>query len=318
MVLRRAPTAVPASMIERCERALHGTAAAPTTMPRLVAPLPGLRLLHHPVRTDFDATIYEPVVCLILQGRKETSFGGGRFRLGAGECLLVSHDLPVSSRIVEAPYLAMLVDVDLDTLRGLYDDLGASPRDGADGSALEVHAASPRLLDALGRYLELIDAPTDARVLGPMVSREIHYRLLMDPVGAMLRSLLRYDSHAALVSRAIARIRRDFRAPIGVDELAREVGMSVSSFHRHFKAVTTLSPLQYQKELRLLEARRLLRAGAPSVSATGFDVGYESLSQFSREYARKFGRSPAHDLARPRARAGDQPQAPAVGAAGLR
>ncbi len=125
-----------------------------------------------------------------------------------------------------------------------------------------------------------------------------HYRLLMEPVGAMLRSLIRYDSHAALVARAIARIRRDFSSEIVIADLAREVGMSVSSFHRHFKAVTSLSPLQYQKELRLLEARRLLMTGAPSVSTTGFDVGYESLSQFSREYARKFGRSPAHDLAR--------------------
>jgi AraC-like DNA-binding protein len=131
--------------------------------------------------------------------------------------------------------------------------------------------------------------------LGPLISKEIHYRLLMDPVGGMLRSLIRYDSHAALVSRAIAFIRRDFRSSIVIADLAREVGMSVSSFHRHFKAVTSLSPLQYQKELRLLEARRRLVAGAASVSTTAFDVGYESLSQFSREYARKFGKSPHND-----------------------
>jgi AraC-like DNA-binding protein len=159
-----------------------------------------------------------------------------------------------------------------------------------------VHAASSPLLDALGRYLGLIESSTDAKVLGPMISREIHYRLLMDPVGGMLRSLISYDSHSALVSRAITIIRRDFRSSIVVADLAREMGMSVSSFHRHFKAVTSLSPLQYQKELRLLEARRLLSAGATSVSTTAFEVGYESLSQFSREYSRKFKKSPAHDL----------------------
>lgn len=261
-----------------------------------VTPLPGLCVVRYPVRTDFEATIYEPVICLILQGRKETTFGGRTYRMGAGECVLVSHDLPVVSRVVEVPYLALLLDVELDTLRGLYDELGASPRDGGESCALEVHAATSRLLDALGRYLALTESPTDARVLGPMISKEIHYRLLMDPVGGMLRSLIRYDSPSALVSRAITVIRRDFRSSIVVAELAREVGMSVSSFHRHFKAVTSLSPLQYQKELRLLEARRLLSAGAGAVSTTAFEVGYESLSQFSREYSRKFGRSPNRDL----------------------
>ena len=283
-------------MLRLCERAFGATTRKTAREPQLIAPLPGLRLLRHHVRTAFEATLYEPVICLILQGRKETSFGDGTYRLGVGECVLVSHDLPVVSRIVEAPYLALLLDVDLDTLRGLYDELGASPGDAAEASALEVHRASPRLLDALGRYLALIESPTDARVLGPMIAKEIHYRLLMDPTGGMLRSLIRYDSHAALVARAIALLRRDFRAPIVIAGLARAVGMSVSSFHRHFKAVTSLSPLQYQKELRLLEARRLLIAGVHSVSTTAFEVGYESLSQFSREYSRKFGRPPNQEL----------------------
>lgn len=268
----------------------------------LVRPLPGLALLRHSRTTAFEATIYEPVVCLILQGQKETTFGERSFRMGPGECLLVSHELPVVSRVLEAPYLALLLDVNIQTVRSLHEELGASPGDGAGASALEVHTATSRLLDALGRYLALAEFPTDAKVLAPLISKEIHYRLLLDPVGGMLRRLIRYDSHAALVSRAIDVIRRDFRASIMVAELAREVGMSVSSFHRHFKSVTSLSPLQYQKELRLLEARRLLRGDASSVSTTAFEVGYESLSQFSREYARKFGRSPTHDMARSPAR----------------
>lgn len=283
-------------MLRLSERALQHTPHLLGFAPQSVTPLPGLRVVRYLRRTDFEATIYEPVVCLILQGRKETTFGGRTFRMGAGECVLVSHDLPVVSRVVEVPYVALLLRVELDTLRGLYDELGASPRDAGETCALEVHAASSRLLDALGRYLALTESSTDAKVLGPMILKEIHYRLLMDPVGGMLRSLISYDSHSALVSRAISIIRRDFRSSIVVAELAREMAMSVSSFHRHFKAVTSLSPLQYQKELRLLEARRLLGAGATSVSTTAFEVGYESLSQFSREYARKFKQSPNQHL----------------------
>ncbi len=288
--------AIPDEIRLLSQRALQQSSQKKAGDPQLVSPLPGLSIVRYSARTDFEATIYKPVICLILQGRKETTFGGRTFRMRAGECVLVSHDLPVVSRVVEVPYLALLLDVEIDTLRGLYDELGASPRDGGESSALEVYTATLRLLDALRRYLELTESPTDAKVLGPIISKEIHYRLLMDPVGGMLRSLIRYDSHSALVSRAIAVIRRDFRSSIVVAELAREMGMSVSSFHRHFKAVTSLSPLQYQKELRLLEARRLPSGGALAVSTTAFDVGYESLSQFSREYSRKFGRSPNQDV----------------------
>lgn len=131
-----------------------------------------------------------------------------------------------------------------------------------------------------------------------MLAREIHYRLLTAPFGAMLRSLLRYDSSASAVASAIVQIRRRFREPLVVAELAREVGMSVSAFHRHFKAVTASSPLQYQKDLRLLEARRMLRIGTASVSTAAYEVGYESPSQFSREYRRKFGCAPKHDAAK--------------------
>jgi len=266
--------------------------------PQLIPLLRGLRVLRHPVRTTFEASIYEPVVCLILQGRKQTTFGEHTFRAGAGECLLVSHDLPVLSRVIEAPYLALLLDVDLDTLRSLYGEVGEAALDATSARALEVTRADLRLLDAIGRYLALAQAPTDARVLGPMLVKELHYRLLTAPFGGMLRSLIRHDSHAGSIARAISLLRRDFRAPMQVAALAREVGMSVSSFHKHFKEVTASSPLQYQKDLRLLEARRLLAAGAASVTSAAYEVGYESPNQFSREYTRKFGRSPSKDVAR--------------------
>lgn len=293
---------VPENMLRLSALALSRSPEPSGQQPSVVAPVRGLRLLRHRVRTAFEATIYEPVLCLILQGRKKTTFGERTFDLGAGECLLVSHDLPVVSRITQAPYLALLLDVELDVLRSLHDELGAATLEGKEPRALEVHTATAPLLDALGRYLALAESSTDARVLGPMIAKEIHYRLLTAPFGGMLRRLIRYDSHASAIARAIAHIRSNFRAPMVVAELARDVGMSAASFHRQFKAVTASSPLQYQKDLRLLAARRILKSGAASVSTAAYEVGYESPNQFSREYARKFGRPPKADLARGDAR----------------
>lgn len=261
-----------------------------------VRPLPRLGILRQPRPTSFEAAIYEPVVILVLQGRKETVLGVDSFPMGAGECLLVSHDLPVIARITKAPYLALVFDVELAPLRELYHELASLSSWAAESRALSVHACDAALVDALARYVALAGAQTDAAVLGPLVTREIHYRLATAAFGGMLRSLIRHDSHASAIARAIAQLRRDFRSPIEVPELARSVGMSPSSFHRHFRSITAASPLQFQKDLRLLEARRLLRMGTASVAAAAFEVGYESATQFSREYARKFGASPKRDI----------------------
>lgn len=275
---------------------MRGAQQGDRRTPTFVSLLPGLRLLGHPIRTEFEATLYEPVVCVVLRGRKETSFGEQSFDVAAGDCLLVSHDLPVVSRIVEAPYLALLLDVNLDLLRGLYEELGRAALDETESRAFEVQTAPLPLVEALGRYVALVESPLDAKVLGPMLTKEIHYRLLTAPFGGMLRSLIRYESAASAVATAIGQIRARFRESLVVADLARDVGMSVSAFHRQFKAVTASSPLQYQKDLRLLEARRMLRMGSATVTAAAFDVGYESPNQFSREYARKFGRPPKDDV----------------------
>ena len=259
-------------------------------------PMPGLLVLGQETPSVIEASLYEPVLCLILQGRKQVSLGAETLSFGPGECLLVSHDLPVRSRITKAPYLALVLAVDVATIRKLYDDVAESALDGAPGRAAETRRADPGLLDALRRYLKLADAPADAKVLGPLVSKEIHYRLLTAPFGGMLRSLIRHDSNESAVARAIGHIRGDIRARIEIPDLARRVGMSASSFHKHFRAVTSTTPLQYQKELRLIEARRLLKTGGASVTGAALDVGYESASQFSREYTRKFGSPPSRDL----------------------
>lgn len=245
-----------------------------------------------------EACLYEAVLCLILRGRKQVTVGDRTLSFGPGECLLVSHDLPVSSRITKAPYLALVLEVNVTTLRRLYDEVAESAWSSERVRAAETHRADPGLLDALHRYLLLADSPTDAKVLGPLVSKEIHYRLLTAPYGGMLRSLIRHDSDASAIARAISHIKGDIRSPIAIPELARRVGMSASSFHKHFKSITRTTPLQYQKELRLLQARQLLRTGGTSVTTTAFDVGYESPSQFSREYMRKFGVPPSQDVTR--------------------
>lgn len=260
-------------------------------------PMDGLVLLRQDSPSSFEASMYEPILCLILQGRKQVSIGEQTFSFGPGECLLVSHDLPVRSRITKAPYLALVFDVAVATIRELHSEIAESVPDSERTRAAEMHSADPGLLDALRRYLALADSPAEAKVLGPLTRKEIHCRLLMAPFGGMLRSLIHQDSNASAISRSIDHIRNDIRSPIMIPELARRVGMSASAFHKHFKTITSTTPLQYQKELRLLEARRLLRSGGASVTTAAFDVGYESPSQFSREYARKFGVPPSQDMA---------------------
>lgn len=278
-------------LLQRAQRRL----GAPGIGVQVAQPMPGLLLLAQASPTSFEATVYDPVLCLILQGRKQVAIGGQSLSFGPGECLLVSHDLPVRSRITRAPYTALVLDVDIAIVRKLYDQLEDAVLDDDPASAAETHRAEPGLIDALRRYLELADAPFDAKVLGPLITKEIHYRLLVAPYGGMLRRLIRHDSIASAVARAIAHIRDDLRSPIAIPDLARRVGMSTSSFHKHFKTITSTTPLQYQKELRLLEARRLLRTNGASVTTAAFDVGYESPSQFSREYARKFGMPPSRE-----------------------
>ncbi len=261
-------------------------------------PIEGLRLLSREQPRSFESHLYDPVLCLILQGRKDVAIGDRHLSFGPGECLLVSHHLPVSSQIATVPYLALVLDVDLALTRALYDDVAQHAPGNARARAAETHRADAALIDALSRYIALADSPADARVLGPLIRKEIHYRLLVAPYGGMLRNLIRLDSYASAIAQAIGHIRRDISAQITIPDLARAVGMSETSFYKHFKAVTSRTPLQYQKELRLLEARQRLLSGAVSVSTAAFDVGYESPSQFSREYARSFGVAPSRDVAR--------------------
>ena len=264
--------------------------------------LPSAHIFQRTEVTVFEAVIYKPLICLILQGRKEMNVGYQFVELGEGDVLLVSHDLPVASKITQAstecPYQALIFSLDLSILRGLYEQVGESVSHKNHATSLSASKADPAWTEPMVRYLELMNKPIDARVLGPMIFKEIHYRLLLSPIGGMLRNLLSVDSHASRIAKSIQWIRAKFREPLVVGALAQVAGMSQSSFHEHFKSVTGTTPLQYQKDLRMIEARTLLERGVPSVSSAGFEVGYESVTQFSRDYSRKFGCSPKHHHAR--------------------
>lgn len=264
------------------------------------SPLPGLYLLRHDAPTDFEATVYNPIICLILQGEKETAAADRTVTVAKGQCVLVSHDLPVIARITKAtracPYLALVISLDLSILRSLYDEVGDASLAIEGARVLEARAVDEHVAQVIKRYIDLLDDPVGARVLGPLIVKELHFRLLMSDAGAMLRCLLHRHSHASQLVAALRVLREQFRDELEVGRLARLAGMSTSSFHKHFKSVMETTPLQYQKDLRLTEARRLLRGGEHSVSTTAFEVGYNSPSQFSREYARKFGAPPQLDL----------------------
>jgi AraC-like DNA-binding protein len=256
-------------------------------------------LLKSSITSDLNATLYEPVLCLILQGSKKVAVGTRDIEFTAGESLIVSHELPVVSRITQAskdkPYLALVLGIDLNIIRSFYEEFGESAMLMDGSRSLEVDQVSNELLDSLYRLVNASQNKMDSLVLFPQILREVHFRLLQARYGGMLRELLRVDSHASNISKAISIIRSQFVNTLSVPELAKSVGMSTSSFHHHFKSITESTPLQYQKDLRLLEARRLITTERESVTSAALRVGYESPNQFSREYTRKFGINPSSD-----------------------
>lgn len=258
--------------------------------------VPGLTLHIESDPEVVTYVVYEPVLALIVGGAKRTLLGGHVFEVSAGDYVAVSVDLPASGEVLEAPYSALTLALDLNALADLMTDL---PRP-APGLVLglNIERAGPELLDPLLRLVRLLDRPQDIPILAPMIEREIFWRLLQSPSGVMVRQIALADSRLSQVNRAVTWLRRHYAEPVPIERLARLAGMSPASFHRHFKAVTAMSPLQYQKRIRLQTARARLLAQPGDVAGVGLGVGYESPTQFSREYARHFGFPPARDVAR--------------------
>lgn len=265
------------------------------------AALPGVMLLHRPASDGRACAVYQPLVALVVQGRKRVSFGSEAWDYGPDRCFITSLDLPAQAEVLEAspqrPFLSLALRLDMREIATLVlEGVVPLPPAGGDRRAMSTCQVDRPLLDAFDRLLALLDEPVHAPVLAPMICREITYRLLTGEVGWRLRQIAAVDSQGHQISRAIALLRARYAQPLRMEDLAREAGMSVSSFHHHFKALTGMSPLQFQKQLRLGEARRLMLTEHLDAASAAYRVGYESASQFSREYGRQFGAPPMRDI----------------------
>ena len=245
----------------------------------------------------------QPILGIIIQGKKEALLGEETYRYDAAQYIVISVDLPLCGFVVEAtpdkPYLGFKLNLDPRQLCDIIAQTSPSARQKEDSvRGLFVSTADTSLLDGAIRLTRLLDTPQDIPMLAPIVIREIYYRLLMGEQGEAVRQIATSGSNMQRIAEVIQLIKADFTQPMRVEDLADRVSMSPSSFHHHFKQVTSMSPIQYQKQLRLLEARRLMLAENSNAASAAYDVGYESPSQFSREYKRLFGVPPSRDIAR--------------------
>ena len=278
------------------------TLAAKAENRRTETGIPRVAMVQGAIPEHMLAAVYDPMINLILQGSKSLTVGDRTLHYDPATYFVMSIELPavgvVNPTSTGEPYLAVSLTLDPAGLTTLLNDLPAPSGRGKQDAGFSVATVTPALMDAWVRMLRLMGDPVAIAALAPVYEREILYHVLQGPHGWMLREIAAPDTAMARVSQAIQWIRRDYAAPIRVEALAQKAAMSVSAFHRHFKAVTNLSPLQYQKRVRLLKARTLMLASASSVTKAAFEVGYESATQFSRDYARVFGLPPARDTAR--------------------
>jgi len=263
--------------------------------------VPGLLLFRASSTTELDATVYEPSLCVVVQGAKEVIVGSETFRYDPSSCLLVSVDLPASSRVIKAssaePCLVAVIALDMALVGELLYKVRTLPSTNGSGRGLCLAPMDDSLGSAVKRLLALLDAPEDIDALAPLIRQEITYRVLTGPQGARLRQIASAGAPAYRVSKAIQWLKSNFAKPLSVDSLAEQVGLSNSSLHLHFKKITAMSPLQFQKQLRLQEARRLMLVESIDAAGAAYRVGYESPSQFSREYRRMYGAPPRRDTA---------------------
>jgi AraC-like DNA-binding protein len=276
---------------------------------RWPTPIPGVTPMRAEAPTLPVGALHKPLLCIVAQGRKRVLLGEKLFEYDAAKYLIASVDLPITGAVCEAsaktPYLAMSFALDPAALAAMLLDVPQSADDRKPSSGLAVSPMTADLLDPVLRLLRLLDRPADAKMLAPLAEREILYRLLLGPQGPMLRQIALADSRLSQIARAIGWIKQNYEQPLRIEALATIAHMSPSSLHRHFKQVTAMSPLQFQKRIRLQEARRRVLGLEGDAASVGFAVGYESPSQFSREYSRLFGAPPGRDAARLRTSASD-------------
>jgi len=269
----------------------------------MIQPLPGLSLNRLSSPLEPHHGVVKPSFCVIAQGSKEVLLGDSRYQYDPFHYLLATMELPSTSRVLEAstthPYLSLRLELSPALVGSVMVEAGhvSSPRP-ADLRAMNVSPLETNLLDATVRLVRLLDTPDEARILMPLITREIIYRLLIGDQGGRLRHLASLGGYTPHITKAIQRIRQGFDQPLRIEQLASELGMSVSGFHHNFKAVTAMSPLQFQKQLRLQEARRLMLGEDLDATSAAYRVGYNDASHFNREYKSVFGVPPMRDVQR--------------------
>jgi AraC-like DNA-binding protein len=280
-------------LVERLEWAINDDGTA--------EPLQGLRLRRTSSPTELGHGISDPSFCVIAQGSKEVLLGDKRYRYDPTHYLIATAALPIASRIIEAsperPYLRVLLQLDPTLVGSVLVEAGhLAPQRHTAVTAIDVSPLDADLLDAVVRLVRLLDSPANAHVLAPLLKREIVYRLLIGAQGGRLHHIAALGNTTHRIATAIERLRNDFAQPLRIEDLARELGMSVSGFHHHFRALTAMSPLQFQKQLRLQEARRLMLGEGLDAATAGRYVGYDNPSHFTREYKQLFGAPPMRDV----------------------
>ncbi len=284
-----------AELVERIMRAIHEDGK--------VEPLKGLRLNRAAAPTALAHGVSDPAFCVIAQGSKEVFLGDDRYQYDPMHYLLATAELPVVSHVIEAsperPYISLVVKLDPTLVSAVMVEAGhLAPRSHTNVRAINVSPLDAGLLDAVVRLIRLLDSPAEAPFLAPLITREIVYRLLRGEQGDRLCYIAVQGGNTHRIARAIEWLRKDLDQSLRIDDIAQELGMSVSSFHHHFKAVTAMSPLQYQKQIRLQEARRLMLGEDLDAASAGFRVGYNDAAHFNREYKKLFGLPPLRDVER--------------------
>lgn len=263
--------------------------------------VPSLKLMYAAQPSEPMESVYKPSICVVAQGAKMALLADETYRYDPSSYLVTSVELPISGRIIEAspeiPYLSLKLSFDADIILDIVKEMNDPESVPVEASrGITVSRTSPELLEALVRLMQLLDAPQDIPIISPLVIREILYRVLQSEQGVLFHQFAISGSHAHNIAQAIQLINRQYNRPLVVEQLAKSVNMSTSAFHKHFKRVTAMSPLQYQKTVRLQEARRLMLTESVQATEAAYRVGYESPSQFSREYARMYGRPPMLDV----------------------
>jgi AraC-like DNA-binding protein len=261
-----------------------------------------LRLARSSHPTEPVHAVYQPAFCFVAQGCKQALLGEEVFRYDPGNYLIFTVDLPLTFQVKEAlperPYLGLRLNLDPSLVASVVMESGLESQKGdARLKAMDVSPMDADLIDALVRLVRLMDEPIERKVLAPLIIREIIFRLLMGGQGARLEHLLAAGADTHRISKAIGMLRQHYAQPLKMEDIAHDLGMSVSGFHHHFKSVTAMSPLQFQKQIRLREARRLMLGEDLDAASAGFRVGYEDPSYFSREYKKLFGAPPQRDIA---------------------